>query len=434
MTHAHRRRSLLVFIFFLFMLLHQSDKLLIGPLTSDIIEEFGITDTQMGAVFSAALIVGSVLYPLWGYLYDRYARARLVALASLIWGATTWLSALAPTFGSFLATRATTGIDDSSYPGIYSLVSDYFEPKVRGRIFGLMQIALPLGYLVGLVLALLLAPAIGWRTIFYITGSLGVVLAVLIFFFVQEAPRGHGEPELGDLAEAGMYRFNWQTAKELLRKRTLWMLFAQGFAGVFPWNVISFWFFAYLERERAYSETEILTTMAPAVLVLAAGYFVGGSVGDALFKRTKRGRVLVAMGAVLAGAIFLFLTLQVPVEQKTLFFILLLGTALFIPFASPNVISTVHDITPPEVRSTALAIQYFIENGGAALAPLLAGYLADQTGSLGTSILVICVSAWVIGAVFLAGTALLIPKDIDALRAQMQARADELSRQAATAQ
>ncbi len=426
MRDASSNRKFVVFVFFLFILLHQSDKLLIGPLTTDIIAEFGITDTQMGAVFSSALIVGSLLYPVWGYLYDRYARARLVALASLLWGATTWLSALAPTFSTFLVTRASTGIDDSSYPGVYSLISDYFGPEKRGRIFGALQIALPLGYLVGLVLALMLAPVIGWRNIFYITGSLGVVLAVLIYFGVKEVPRCSAEPEFADLAEIGTFKFDWQVAKDLMKKRSIWLLFAQGFAGVFPWNVISFWFFAYLERERLYNETEILTTMAPAVLVLAAGYFIGGSVGDALFKRSKRGRLIVAMTAVLLGAIFLNFTLGVPVEQKSLFFILLLGTALFIPFASPNVISTVHDITPPEVRSTALSIQYFIENGGAALAPLLAGYLADQTGSLGNSILLICVSAWIIGAIFLAGAAYLIPDDIDHLRSQMKARADAI--------
>ena len=427
MKPSRRNRSFVVFIFFLFILLHQSDKLLIGPLTTDIIAEFGISDTQMGAVFSTALIIGSVLYPVWGYLYDRYARAKLVALASLIWGATTWLSALAPTFTTFLVTRASTGIDDSSYPGVYSLISDYYGPEKRGRIFGALQIALPLGYLVGLVLALLLAPAIGWRSIFYITGSLGILLSLLIFFTVKEAPRGQAEPECADLVDYDTFKFDWQVAKDLFKKRTLWLLFAQGFAGVFPWNVISFWFFAYLERERLYGDTEILTTMAPAVLMLAAGYFIGGTTGDAVFKRNKRGRLLVAMSAVLLGAIFLNYTLNVPVDQKTMFFLGLLGTALFIPFASPNVVSTVHDIPPPEVRSTALSIQYFIENGGAALAPLLAGYLSEQTGSLGTSILVICVSAWIIGAIFLAGAAYLIPKDIDTLRTEMQQRADALA-------
>lgn len=427
MKSIRSNKSFVVFVFFLFILLHQSDKLLIGPLATDIINEFGISDTQMGAVFSTALIVGSVLYPVWGYLYDRYARAKLVAVASLIWGATTWISALAPTFSTFLVTRASTGIDDSSYPGVYSLISDYFGPEKRGRIFGALQIALPLGYLVGLVLALLLAPVVGWRNIFYITGSLGIVLAVLIYFGVKEAPRGQAEPECADLVDYDTFKFDWKVAKNLFQKKSLWLLFAQGFAGVFPWNVISFWFFAYLERERRYTDTEILTTMAPAVLMLAAGYFIGGTVGDAVFKRNRRGRLLVAMTAVLLGALFLNFTLNVPLAEKSIFFLGLLGTALFIPFASPNVISTVHDITPPEVRSTALSAQYFIENGGAALAPLLAGYLADRTGSLGTSILIICVSAWLIGAVFLAGAAYMIPKDIAALRVEMQVRADAIA-------
>jgi MFS family permease len=103
-------------------------------------------------------------------------------------------------------------------------------------------------------------------------------------------------------------------------------------------------------------------------------------------------------------------------------------TSIFIPFSSPNVISTVYDITLPEVRSTALAIQYFIENGGAALAPLLAGIIA-KTASLQVAILTICVSAWALGAIFLSLTAYLVPKDIETLRSQMRERA-ELERQA----
>ena len=151
-----RHRWFVVAIFFFFMLLHQSDKLLIGTLTPNIMETFRISKTQMGAVSTGALIVGALCYPLWGYLYDRYGRARLLALASLIWGATTWLNALAPTFRSFLVTRASTGVDDSSYPGLYSLISDYFSPKVRGKIYGLLELTMPLGFLSGMVLALAL--------------------------------------------------------------------------------------------------------------------------------------------------------------------------------------------------------------------------------------------------------------------------------------
>ena len=423
MKSSSRYRWFVVAVFFAFMLLHQADKLLIGPLTTPIMETFGINEAQMGAVFTGALIVGAVLYPLWGYLYDRYARAKLLAAASFIWGATTWVSAIAPNYSLFLASRASTGIDDSSYPGLYSLIADYFGPQVRGKVYGLLQVTMPLGYMLGMLMALLLGEEIGWRSVFYITGGLGVILAFVIFFGVREAPRGKGEPELAELDQIGTFRFDWQVARQLFRKRSLLLLFAQGFFGVFPWNVITYWFFRYLETERNYSSEEVLVTMVVAVLVLASGYFIGGALGDLLFKRTPRGRLIVATSAVLLGAILLFFTFNVPLENTGLFLTLLSATALFIPFASPNVVSTVNDIALPEVRRTALAVQYFIESGGAALAPWLAGLLAVGS-SLRDAIMIICISAWLLCAAALVLAAYLIPPDIETLRRQLRERAE----------
>ena len=430
-SSAPRHRWFVVAVFFFFMLLHQSDKLLIGPLTTDIMRTYDITQTQMGAVFTGALIVGAFFYPLWGYLYDRYARAKLLALASLIWGATTWLSAIAPTYPAFLASRSSTGVDDSSYPGLYSLISDYFGPNVRGKIYGLLQLTMPLGYLMGMFLAIMLGGVIGWRSVFYITGSLGLVLAVLIFFGVKEAPRGKSEPEMAGLEQVGVYKFDWKIARGLLKKRTLLMIIVQGFFGVFPWNVITYWFFAYLEKERGYAQGSILMTMVPAVLILAAGYPIGGALGDYFFKRTPRGRIYVATYGVIVGAILLFFTMRVPLANQTQFMIMLCMTAVFIPFAASNVISTVYDITLPEVRSTALAVENFIESGGAALAPLVAGIIADAS-SLQNAIVVICLSAWAICAVFFLITSRFVEKDVQVLRGEMRARAEfEQARQAA---
>ncbi len=430
MKKTSNYRWFVVAIFFVFMLLHQSDKLLIGPLTTPIMETYGIDEVQMGAIFTGALLVGAFLYPIWGYLYDRYARSKLLALAAFVWGSTTWISAIAPTYRTFLISRASTGIDDSSYPGLYSLISDYFGPAVRGKIYGILQLAQPIGYMVGLLVATLLSGVVGWRGVFYITGSLGLVLAAVIFFGVKEAPRGKSEPELADLEQIGIYRFDKKIALGLFKKRSLLLLFAQGFVGVFPWNVITYWFFRYLETERGYSSDQVLTTMAPAILILASGYFIGGAIGDYFFKRTPRGRILVSMFGVLMGAILLTLTMNVPVENQTMFLVLLCATAIFIPFASANVISTVYDITLPEVRSTALAVQYFIENGGAALAPLLAGLIA-RSGSLHLAILLICVSAWIAGSILLAFTAYLLPPDIETLRGQMRDRAEHERHQVA---
>jgi predicted MFS family arabinose efflux permease len=269
---------------------------------------------------------------------------------------------------------------------------------------------------------LALRDVIGWRGVFYITGSLGVVLAAVIFFGVREPVRGKSEPELADLEKLGTYRFDWKIALDLFRKPSLRLLFIQGFFGVFPWNVITYWFFTYLERERGYTGNALLITMASAVIVLALGYPTGGAVGDFFFRRTPRGRVIVATIGVSVGAILLWITMGVPTGNQGLFLVMLALTALFIPFAAPNVISTVYDVTLPEVRSTAMSIQSFIESVGAALSPLIAGLIADRF-SLHDAILWICISAWALCALFFVFTARWVPGDIATLRGQLRDRA-----------
>jgi len=423
---ASRYRWFVVIVFFLFMLLHQTDKLMIGSLQLPVSETFGLDDFKWGLINSGSLIVATILYPVWGYLYDRYARDKLLALAAFIWGTTTWLSAIVRTYPQFLITRGSTGIDDSSYPGLYSLIADYFGPTLRGKIYGVLQLAQPLGYLLGMILALMVAPLIGgWRSIFYLTGSTGIIIAILIFFGVKDMPRGKAEPEFEGLAEIGQFRFSWAEAKEIFKKKTMWFVFLQGFAGVFPWNVITYFFFGYLMRERGYDNSSVLFTMAPVILVLAAGYFVGGALGDWLFSRTNKGRIIISSVGVLLGAIFLALALKTPLEARSTFFVLMIFTAIFMPFSSANVIATVYDITVPEVRSTAQAVEYFIENSGAALAPVLAGALAVSMG-LGSAILIICTSTWLLCFLIYIGALFTIDGDIHTLRSQMAERAKEL--------
>ncbi len=419
----NRHRWFVLAAMFSFILLHQADKLLIGPLTTPIMEEFGINEAQMGVVFSGAIVVGAIFYPLWGYLYDRFARAKLLSLAALLWGATTGLSAIMRTFPGFLVTRASTGIDDSSYPGLYSLVADYFPPRLRGRVNGLLEVAMPLGYLAGMVLALVLVSAVGWRGVFYLTGSLGIILAAAIFIWVKEPKRGASEPELQGLAQMGDYRFSWRIARGLLRNRSLLLLIGNGFFGVFLWQVITFWFFRYLETERGYDSNQVLLTMVLAVLVLAAGYPVGGVLGDWAFRRTPRGRMLVSAAGAITGAVLLAITLHVPTGETLLFGLMLCLTALFMPFAAPNVPSTVYDVTLPEVRSTAYAVLSFGEQIGSSTAPALAGLIAVRF-SLGNAILYICTGTWLICFIFLLLTAHYVPQDIAALRQQMAQRAE----------
>jgi len=420
-----------VVVFFLFIFLHQTDKLLIGSLQLPISETFHLDDFQWGLINSGALIIGTLLYPVWGYLYDRYARPKLLALASLIWGATTWLSSLVRTYPQFLATRASTGVDDSSYPGLYSLAADYFGPKVRGKIYGILQLPAPLGYLAGMILALVVSPLLndrffhleGWRCIFLITGLSGILMALVIFFGIRDLPRGKAEPEFEGMEDVGQFRFSWQEARKIFKKKTMWFVFLQGFAGVFPWNVITYFFIGYLQTERHYDNNAVLMVMGPVVIILAVGHFLGGMLGDWLFRRTPKGRILVSSAGVILGAMFLLCALLTPIESRTTFFIWTALTALFMPFSAPNVVATIFDIMAPEVRSTAHAVEYFVENSGAALAPILAGALARATSSKQTAILTICITAWLLCFVLYLGALFFIEGDIRSLRTLMAERA-----------
>ncbi len=378
----------------------------------------------MGAVTTGALIVGAIFYPLWGWLYDRFSRPKLLALASFLWGTTTWLNAIAPNYSTFLITRASTGIDDSSYPGLYSLISDYYPPKKRGKIYGFLQVAQPLGYLIGMVLALVFGASFGWRNVFYLTGSMGIVVSFIVFLFVKDRPRGSTEPELSSVENLERYKFSWKTVGGLFKKKSLIILFLQGFIGVFPWNVITYWFFDYLKTERGYSDMQTLMTMVPAVIILAAGYPAGGALGDKLFKKTPKGRVIVGAAGVAIGAIFLWITMKIPIDAHLPFAIMLFATAFFIPFASPNVLSSFYDVTEPEIRATTNAVQNFVETAGSALAPLMAGIIADRS-TLGNAILWICVGAWAICFAFFIFAGRFIPKDIADLREKLRERAAE---------
>lgn len=75
MKTSSRYRWFVVVVFFIFMLLHQSDRLLIGPLTEQIKADFKINDTLMGTVSTGALIIGAVLY-LSGVIYTTVMSVR----------------------------------------------------------------------------------------------------------------------------------------------------------------------------------------------------------------------------------------------------------------------------------------------------------------------------------------------------------------------
>jgi len=253
---------------------------------------------------------------------------------------------------------------------------------------------------------------------------LGIMLAPVIYFGVKDIPRGLSEPELASLPEIKKQQLSFSLIKDLITIPTLNFLFLQGFFGVLPWQVITFWAFRYLEVERMYSPALISSIMIPAVLMIGLGYFLGGYLGDLAYSRDIRGRLYVAILGVILGAVFLSISLNIPLENVRSFRIILAVTCFFFPLASPNIATTVYDVVVPEVRSTSTSIQYFLGNLGSAFAPLLAGLISERY-SLQIAILTISLSAWLITGLLLFVSTFYLPRDKKNMQQVLQNRAEK---------
>jgi len=290
---------------------------------------------------------------------------------------------------------------------------------------------MPLGTIIGTLIGAFVGITYGWRAAFTLTAIPGFILAVIIWVFVKDVSRGRAEPEFARLETITPYTINRRLAVQLLKRRSLLLLYIQGFFGVFPWQVISFWIFDYIVTVRGLSEDLATLAMVVWLLAMAFGYPAGGILGDRLLRRTSRGRVLVSTVIVYLSALFIFIAFSRPFSDIVGFIVLNTVTAFIMPQAAANVIATTQDITEPEGRSTALAILGVFENSGSALSPLITGYMADSYG-LHVAFLSICVIAWGICGVFFTVLSFWISKDIRQLRSLMDERA-ELERKRAKA-
>ncbi|MGQ9479158.1 MAG: hypothetical protein ACUVQ0_03930 [Thermoproteota archaeon] len=195
-------------------------------------------------------------------------------------------------------------------------------------------------------------------------------------------------------------------------------LFAQGFFGVFPWQIITYWLFLYMEEIRGFTQDEQL-------MIMVAGNLVAEVMTDWMFRKTPRGRPLFAGISVVMGLVFFDLTLLTR-GGALLFLVLGVFAGFFTPMAGPGVSASLQDIALPEVRSTVLSLQLFMENVGSAFAPLITGILADVIG-LEMGMVIIITVTWLLCSILLTSAALTISEDIEWKRRALTERARRLS-------
>jgi MFS family permease len=156
------------------------DRNIIFVLFEPIKSELGLTDTQLGWLGSAYIIVFSAGAIPLGILADLKSRRNVIAAGVAIWSAFTALSGLARQYWQLLSCRSMVGIGEAAYsPAAQSLVADFFPSQGRALAFGVFWGGLAVGGVAGIWLGGELEHLYGWRAAFMAVSVPGLLLAML---------------------------------------------------------------------------------------------------------------------------------------------------------------------------------------------------------------------------------------------------------------
>ena len=185
------------------------DRQILTILAEDLKADLNISDSDIGFLYGTAFAVFySVVGIPMGKLADTWNRKNLISLGLAFWSLMTFLSGTAKSFLSLSIYRFGVGIGESSAsPASYSLLSDYFSPKVRATVLSIYASGLYIGSGIGIFIGGLIVdnwneafPIIseapfglkGWQVAFMAVGIPGILLA-LITWQIKEPPRGLSE-------------------------------------------------------------------------------------------------------------------------------------------------------------------------------------------------------------------------------------------------
>ena len=147
----------------------------------------------------------------FGMASDRFGRKRVIVLGLLVFSAGSFWAAAAPDLHGLLIGRSLQGAGAVS-AAVTALLADLTRDEVRTKAMALVGASIGLMFSLSLVLAPLLAAAVGLAGLFGITGVLALLGVVVVIWGVPQAPPmqpGAARGRLVDvLRHAGLMRLN----------------------------------------------------------------------------------------------------------------------------------------------------------------------------------------------------------------------------------
>lgn len=390
---------------------------------------WGLSYSNLGVISTIRNLLQSISSPFWGYISDKMSRKLVILFGTGIWGLWTAAVGFTQNFGQLLVIRAISGIGlGCLMPATFSIMSDTFPPKDRGKALGLMEATGVFGIIIATVgLGFLATPTL-WRWGYFLLGGFSVLSGLIVWFLVKEPVRGEAEPELaGKITKKDAQKFGLQLSDlpKVLKIPTIWVAIGQGLAGSMPWVVMASFLITWLVNERNIPAENATLVFAGIVVGTVFSNIIGGYLGDwAEQKSPKYGRTIIGQVSIISGIPLTYI-LFTQTESWPLWGIIALsfGTALMISWPGKGAKEPMmQGVVPPELRGTAFSMTTFIESGFAAVAGVIAGTLADRMGLTEAMIWTIPFP-WIICAALFSLFYLTYPKDATKLRHLMAERA-----------
>jgi len=372
LSAGYRRYALALFL--AVNMLNYIDRQVLYAVFPLIKESLQISDTSLGLLGSAFMVVYMCAAPIFGWIGDRGSRVRLAAGGLGIWSLATMLAGITSGYNGLLGARSLVGVGEASYgtvaPGI---ISDYFPQERRGRVLSWFYLAIPVGSAIGYLLGGVIGQRFGWHAAFLMVGAPGLLLVVPMALlktveFKKEAKAvGNG------------YR-------SLLKNRSYILNTLAMTAMTFALGGMAQWMPTFLHRIHGLNvERGNLLFGGLTVVAGIFGTLIGGWLGDYYQKKRPDGYLLVSGWGFILGIPATLLALTATDLTTALIGMFLAELCLFLNTGPLNTV--IVNVTAHNTRAMAFAANIFaIHALGDAVSPALIGFLSDHWG-LGRALL-----------------------------------------------
>jgi ACS family glucarate transporter-like MFS transporter len=290
-------RWIVIFWVFVIAAVSYLDRNNISIAISSIQKEFGLSNVQLGTVFSAFVFGYAFTQPFAGRLADRFGPYKLIAFAILWWSALTVAVTLVPaglawSFALLLGVRFLLGIGEAViFPASNRLVASWIPSKERGFANGLIFAGVGVGGGVAPPLITYFILNHTWRWSFWACALIGVAVGVVWLWLVRDKPREHKwvSSQEADYIEAGLPPSHASGGlrkwREIILDRQVAVLTASYFCYGYVAYIFFTWFFKYLSDVRGLNLKSSALYATLPFIAMAVASSAGGWISDKLCDR-----------------------------------------------------------------------------------------------------------------------------------------------------